>query len=414
MKKAFFQVVSPEEYIALLQEFPTLEQEEIPLEQAEFRYLAQDIIAREDLPMTNRSCMDGFAVSAREVFGATESNPAYLESMGSLSIDQQPTEALRPGHCMGIVTGGTLPEGADAVVMVEHTQELGAGTLEIRKSVAPSEHVMLRGEDATAEKAALSAGTHLRPQEIGMLAAVGAERVTVHRRPRVGIISTGDELIPVGDAPTPGQIRDVNSFSLSALVSSAGAIPTRYGIIADRQEELSAAIHRALAENDVVFISGGSSIGVRDLTQAAIEDLPDAKLLAHGVAVSPGKPTMLARVGNKAIMGLPGQVTSSQVVVMIFGVPFLRHLAGDTRAFDPMRRPLRQATLTRNIASKQGREDYVRVRLSTAEDGSLEATPVLGKSGLLRTMLLADGFIRIPADTEGFFAGRPVDVWLQV
>nr|WP_209280179.1 gephyrin-like molybdotransferase Glp [Desulfobaculum xiamenense] len=395
-----------------MKRFPALAAAEAGLLEATGRTLAADVAAHEDLPMVNRSCMDGYALSARDAFGATEGNPAYLECTEHLPIDRIPDTPLAPGHCVGIVTGGTLPEGADAVVMVEHTQELGAGTIEIRKSVAPAENVMLRGEDARAGHTALPAGTLLRPQEIGLLAALGYARVPIHARPRVGIISTGDELVPVESVPAPGQIRDVNSHALGALVLGAGAEVTLYGLVADDEDSLCAAVERAVAENDVVFLSGGSSVGVRDLTQTAIERLPDSEILAHGVAVSPGKPTILARVGNKAVWGLPGQVTSAQVVMLVFGLPFLRHLAGDAEAFGDARKNLRSATLARNIASKQGREDYVRVRMEHREDGSLAAVPVLGKSGLLRTMLRADGLIRIPADTEGLFEGQTVDVWL--
>lgn len=411
MQKGFFQVVSPGEFIELLEGFSPLSAKEVDLGDAAGRVLAADVTARENLPMMNRSCMDGYAVNARDVFGASEANPAYLECRGSLGIDEQPQCPLERGDCVGIVTGGTLPEGADAVIMVEYTQELGAGTIEMRRSAAPGEHVMQRGEDAREGQVALTAGTTLRPQEVGLLAALGYPKVSVYARPRVGLISTGDELIGVDETPVPGQIRDVNTYALGALVESVGAVANRYGVVKDDEESLVAATKKAAAENDVVFLSGGSSIGVRDLTQTAIERLPDSQILAHGVAVSPGKPTILARAGATAIWGLPGQVTSAQVVMLVFGLPFLRHISGDRRAFDTSRRSRSAAVLARNIASKQGREDYVRVRLE--KDGSsVTAVPVLGKSGLLRTMLKADGLVRIPAGKEGLSAGESVDVWL--
>lgn len=407
MKGGFFQVKSPAQFIGLLADFPALAAETVPLDRALSRVLAADVVSGEDLPLVNRSCMDGFAVNARDAFGASEANPAYLDKVGDLAIDEPVTLVLEPGQCVGIVTGGTLPEGADAVVMVEHTGELGAGTIEIRKSAAPGDNVMLRGEDAATGAVALTAGTLLRPQEIGLLAALGRTEVDVARSPRCGIISTGDELVPVSATPRPGQVRDVNSSALSALVAQAGGTPVAYGLIPDREEELVAAVARAVDENDVVFISGGSSIGVRDLTQTAIEALSDSEILAHGVAVSPGKPTILARVGKKAVWGLPGQVTSAQVVMLVFGSPFLRHLQGLPEALDPTGRRTVPARLSRNLSSKPGREDYVRVRLENDE-----AHPVLGKSGLLRTMLKADGLLCIPADSEGVERGSQVDVWL--
>ncbi|MBU1003447.1 MAG: molybdopterin molybdotransferase MoeA [Proteobacteria bacterium] len=407
MKGGFFQVKSPAEFVGLLQDFPVLEVETVALALAHGRVLAADAVAPHDLPLVNRSCMDGFAVSARDAFGASEANPAYLDKVGDLSIDEPVDLVLEPGQCVGIVTGGTLPLGADAVVMVEHTGDLGAGTIEIRKSSAPGDNVMLRGEDAVAGTTALPAGTVLRPQEIGLLAALGFAEIAVYCRPRCGIISTGDELVPVTETPRPGQVRDVNSHALAALINAAGGTPSLYGLIPDREEELIVAVAQAVDENDVVFISGGSSVGLRDLTQTAIQALPDSEVLAHGVAVSPGKPTILARVGAKAVWGLPGQVTSAQVVMLVFGCPFLRHVQGEPQAFSPARRRTIATRLARNLHSKPGREDYVRVRLEADQ-----AHPVLGKSGLLRTMILADGLVCIPADSEGLEAGAVVQVWL--
>ena len=413
MKGGFFKVLSPEAFTTLLNGFAPLAAEIVPLGQLLHRVLATDVAAHEDLPLVDRSCMDGFAVRARDVFGASEANPAYLEQMAELSINEQPTFTLGPGQCAAIVTGGTLPQGADAVIMVEHTAALGAGTIEFRKSTAPADHVMLRGEDAQAGHTALSAGTVLRPQEIGLLAALGYEQASVHSQPRVGILSTGDELVPVAETPRPGQVRDVNSHTLAALVRTAGGIPTLYGLVRDEEQALQDALARAVSENDVVLISGGSSVGLRDLTQGAIEALPDSKILAHGVAISPGKPTILARVGPKPVFGLPGQVTSAQVVMLTFGCPLLRHLAGDPAAFDPTRRRTRSARLARNVHSKPGREDYLRVRLEHTSPDDITAIPLLGKSGLLGTLVQAQGLVRIPADSEGLEAGAAVDVWLM-
>jgi molybdopterin molybdotransferase len=409
VKGGFFKVLSPAEFSALLRTFPPLAAQNARLGELLGRALAEDVAAREDLPLVDRSCMDGFAVSARDVFGASEGNPAYLEQVAELPIDEQPAIILEPGQCAAIVTGGTLPRGADAVVMVEHTADLGAGTIEFRKSAAPADNVMLRGEDARAGEPALPAGTVLRPQEIGLLAALGYEAAFVHARPRVGILSTGDELVPVSATPRPGQVRDVNSHALAALCRAAGAEPVTYGLVPDQEEALRQTLARAVAENDVVLISGGSSVGLRDLTQDAITALDDSEILAHGVAISPGKPTILARVGQKPVFGLPGQVTSAQVVMLVFGCPLLRHLAGDPGAFEAASRRTVSARLARNVHSKPGREDYVRVRLG--EDGT--AIPVLGKSGLLRTLLMAQGLLRIPADSEGLEAGVDVAVWLM-
>jgi len=411
MEKGFFRVVSPGRFRELLAGFAPLAPESADFEEAAGRYLFEDFISPEDLPLRDRSCMDGYAIRAADAFGASEANPAYLECAGRLEIGQQAATALAPLGCYGVVTGGGLPPGADAVVMVEHTEDLGAGTIEIRKTAAPGDHVMFRGEDAAAGKPALAAGTRLRAQEIGLLAALGAVGATVRARPRVGIISTGDELVPAGSACPPGKVRDVNTHALSSMVREAGGIPRAYGLVKDDRAAIEGALQRAAAENDVVLISGGSSVGARDFTLAAVEALPESEVLAHGVAVSPGKPTILARSGKKTVFGLPGQVTSAQVIMRIFVMPFLAHLAGDASAFSA-KGPTVRAELSRNLASKPGREDYVRVRLEERQGEPPLAHPLLGKSGLLRTMLQADGLLRIPADEEGLTAGTMTDIRL--
>ncbi|UZP65942.1 molybdopterin molybdotransferase MoeA [Desulfovibrio mangrovi] len=411
MKNGFFNVLSVTEFVDVLRTFAPLPEESVSGMTADGRVLAQDMVSPEDLPLAARSCMDGYALRAQDVFGASEMNPAYLESAGVVNIEKPASFGLCAGECASIVTGGILPEGADAVIMIEHTEELGAGTVEMRKSLAPADNVMLKGEDAEAGKVALAAGTLLRPQEVGLMAALGVTDVQVYARPRVGILSTGDELVPVTQKPEVGQVRDVNSSTLACCVARAGGVPTQYGLVKDDIASLEAALRAALEANDVVFLSGGSSVGTRDLTVAAIERIEGMQLVNHGVAISPGKPLILARCGNKAVWGLPGQVASAQVVMFILGVPFLRHLAGWRNPFDQSLWPARRAVLTRNVASKPGREDYVRVRIDVAE-GEVRATPVTGKSGLLKTLILSQGVIRIPSDSEGVYEGAEVDVLL--
>lgn len=421
----FFNVLSVEAFTELLRAFSPLGPETVDLHRADGRVLAADVIAPEDLPLTDRAGMDGYAVRAADLFGATETNPAYLECDGRVDIEHPATFAVAPGRCAAIVTGGVMPEGTDAVIMVEHTQDLGAGTIEMRRAVAPGENVMLRGEDAVAGTPALAAGARLRPQEVGMLAAVGATEVRVHRAPRVVIISTGDELVAPQATPRPGQVRDVNSHTLAALVRRAGCEARCLGIVPDHLDALEAALREALWGNgggDVVLLSGGSSVGVRDLTVAALSRIEGAELLAHGVAISPGKPTILARVredgGCRAVWGLPGQVTSAQVVMFVLGVPFLQHLSGRADAFDRSLWPARRVRLARNVASRQGREDWVRVRIMPADHtgpgdgGPPLAVPLLGKSGLLRTLTGADAVVRIPARAEGLIAGSEHDAYL--
>lgn len=411
MEHGFFRVITSTRFCELLRTFQSTDAEVLPLEECLGRILAEDILSGEDIPALDRSCMDGYALRAADTFGASEGNPAYVELVRSAAIDEVVSRPLRSGECMGIATGGSLPPGADAVLMVEHTQMLGDSTVEIRKTVTPGENVMLRGEDVGQGQVALPAGRRLRPQDVGLMAAIGRLSASVYRRPRCGIISTGDELVPVESTPRPGQIRDVNSHTLACMARQAGAQARSLGLVPDRREELESALVRSLAENDAVFISGGSSIGTRDLTIEVLESLADSEILAHGVSISPGKPTILARVGGKPVLGLPGQVTSAQIVMLVFGQPLLEHLGGDVGAFDPARRIMRPARLGANLSSKPGREDYVRVRLEE-QNGELVAVPRLGKSGLLRTMLDADGLVCLPASLEGMRAGQDVDVWI--
>ena len=303
-----------------------------------------------------------------------------------------------------------MPERADSVIMVEHTQDLGAGTIEIRKSVAPHENVMLKGEDFRVHDLALSSGIFINFKQVGILAALGVANVQVYQRVKVGIISTGDELVPVHKVPAPGQVRDVNSYTLAELVNKAGGKFKLYGIVQDKLGAITAALETALQENDVVLISGGSSIGIRDLTVQSLESIQGVEILAHGVAISPGKPTILARKENKAIWGLPGQVASAQIVMLVLVLPFLTHLAGKKNSFDEKDKVFVQAELARNIASKYGREDYVRVRLEDS-GGKLKAIPIMGKSGLLKTIVQADGLLKIPDNLEGLEKGTEVKVW---
>lgn len=408
MREGFFRAVSTAEFTKLLRTFPPLGQETVPLDAARGRFLASDVLAAENLPAHARASMDGYAVRAADLFGATESNPGYLDLALDIPIGTLPETSLKPGSCARIVTGALLPDGADAVVMVEYTEDLGASAIEFRRSVAPGDNMLFAGEDAAAGQCALPAGTRLRPQEIGLLAALGHERIAVGLRPTVAVLSTGDELVPVSASPAPGQIRDVNTHALSAMIDAAGAIPRAVPLVPDDLPGITAALAAANQAADLTLLSGGSSVGARDFTLEALRGL-GAEILAHGVAVSPGKPTILARLAGKPVIGLPGQVTAAQIVMLLFGVPLLGQLAGDPAAFD---RPVRTfpAMLSRNVASKQGREDHVRVRLEERPGQLPLAHPVLGKSGLLKTLLLADGCIVIPADMEGIAGGTMVAV----
>ena len=404
--KEFFNLMDLPAVLALADQFALTGSEPVALVDANERILAQGITADLDIPGFDRSTMDGFAVAALSTFGASEGNPAYLSVSGAVAMGEETHLSVGPGEAVRIATGGMLPAGADAVVMVEHTDQLDKTTIEIYKSVAPGQNMVARGEDVAVGSEVLTRGTLLRPQELGILAALGQATVRVHRRPRVGILSTGDEVVDIHTTPRIGQVRDMNAYSLAGQARRCGAATTTYGIVGDDAAELGRRCETALAENDMVLLSGGSSVGARDYTTEILGALPDTEVLVHGISISPGKPTILARCGGKALWGLPGHVTSAMVVFAAVVKPFLLHVGGwQTQRTAP--RCL--ARLTRNVASAQGREEYLRVRL-TEREGDLWAEPLLGKSGLIRTMVQADGLVAVPKDTEGLETGMIVDV----
>jgi molybdopterin molybdotransferase len=407
----FFQAVSEERFFELLGGFrPRGRVETVPLYEALGRVLAKAPEAGEDLPLHDRASMDGYAVRAADTFGASEANPVYLDISGAVQIEHKPGFIVGPGRCASIVTGGLLPEGTDAVVMEEHTHAMGGGTVEVRRSAAPGENVMLRGEDGRAGQALFAPGHRLRPQDLGLLAAFGHADVPVFERPKVFILSTGNEVVDVSAPVRPGQVRDVNSVSLAALVAESGGEPVLGGRVTDDMGHIADRLSEGLGRADVVLVSGGSSVGVRDLTLAAIEGLPDSGILAHGVMIKPGKPNILASVGGKAVWGLPGQVTSAQVSFLVFGTVFVKALGGEGEG--RFRRRTAAAEMARNVFSPQGMTEYVRVRLERSGGPVPKAVPVLGKSGLLRTMVMAEGLVRVNARSEGLNPGELVEVWL--
>ncbi len=407
--KPFFQVQSLEQVLSQAQELPALPSEELDLIEAAGRTLAAELLAPHDLPGFPRATMDGFAVISADTFGASESIPGYLGLAGEVRMGQAPGFSLAPGQCARIGTGGMLPMGADAVVMVEHTRYLDQQTVEIGRPVAPGTNILGPRDDAAQGQLLLPAGQSLRPQDIGLLAALGQAKVRVFRRPRVAVISTGDEVMPITSQPGPGQVRDVNTYSLCAALAAAGADPLPLGLVADDPDALCATVAQALQNCDLLLLSGGSSVGGRDLTAQIFLSLPQAELLVHGVAVAPGKPFIWARAAGCQLLGLPGQVASCLVAYHLFAEPMIERLLG--RPATPFTRFGRQqALLTRNLPSASGRQEYLRVKLALNPEGGWLAQPVLGKSGLLRTLIEADGLVDIPRDAEGIPAGRQVTV----
>ena len=411
--KDFFKVISLDRIFEYIPEFPACGRETVSLFDATGRIAASDIISNADLPNFNRATMDGYAVNAVSTFGASGGSPAYLNIKGSVVMGEIPLFSIEPGEAALISTGGMLPEGSDSVIMVEHTEQIcdtiDDTIIEAYKSVAPGGNMVEAGEDIKKGSIILGCGQKIRPQEAGLLAAFGHETVAVYKKPIIGIISTGDELCPASVDPSPGKIRDINTYTLSAMVQKAGGIPLTFGIVKDDFDSLLAICTKALAESDMVLISGGSSVGVRDLTIEVLSSMPDSSILAHGISISPGKPTILAKIGNKAFWGMPGHVVSAMIVFAIVAKPFVEYIGGLASEYGrSWRLP---AILRRNISSSQGRTEFVRVRL-VEEDGVLWAEPLLGKSTLINTMVKADALIELGLNVEGLDKGSKVSVIL--
>jgi len=405
--KDFFKVKTIEEVLALETLFPRLGVEEIPLIKALGRVLASNIISDVDLPGFDRSTMDGFAVVAASTFGASGSSPAFLDVKGSVPMGETPDFSIARGEAAKIATGGMLPKGSDSVIMVEKTETVDDHSIEIYNSVPPGNDIIKKGEDYKKGDTIMPAGCRLRPQDVGLLAAFGCDPVAVFKQPVVGIISTGDEIIPVNKNPGPAEVRDINTYSLACFTKDAGAIPISFGIAKDSFDELMSICSKAVEKCDMVLLSGGSSVGSRDFTTEVLSSLPESEILVHGVSISPGKPTILAKTSSKAFWGLPGHVVSSMVVFKVIVRPFIEHMGGVSWK---NRKQLHiKAKMTRNISSAQGRVDCIRVKLSSS-DGVFFAEPVLGKSGLINTMVKADGIVMVDINSEGLEEGAEVDV----
>jgi molybdopterin molybdotransferase len=396
----FLSVASLEEALGIIRTIaPPPGEEEIPLGEALHRVLVRDMVAREDIPGFARTTVDGYAVRAADTAGASEGIPAILRVAGEVAMGREPAGPLAAGEGFSLPTGAMLPPGADAAVMVEHTERIGEEVL-VKSPVAPGENVILRAEDFARGSVILPRGRLLSPRDTGILAAAGYERIAVYRKPAVGIISTGNELVPVGSVPGPGQVRDANGPMCAAFAGELGCRPVRYGIIRDDRNALGRALDRAAGECDAVLLSGGSSKDVRDLAASIIAE--KGEVLVHGIGIAPGKPTIIGRAGGRPVLGLPGHPASAYVILHALAGPLLSAMSGLTREERRV-----TAVLSENIPSRKGRVEFVRVKL----DGG-KALPCFGKSGLLNTFAGSDGLVKVPAESEGIEAGETVEVIL--
>lgn len=377
--------------------------ERVPLSAAAGRVPAAAVEASHALPGFARATVDGYAVRAADTYGASEGLPSYLDVSGAVRMGVAPSVSVTPGAAAAIPTGAVLPDGADAVVMVEHTQEAMPGTIEVTRPVAPGDGLVRADEDAAVGAPLVPAGRPLRAQDLGMLAAAGVTAVEVHARPRVAILSTGDEVVPPDTASLEvGQVRDATAVALAALVAEAGGAADLRGIVPDDRDALEAALESALAGADVVVISAGSSVGARDETAAVVGGL--GEIFCHGIAIRPGKPTLLAECAGVPVIGLPGNPRSALVVFRIIGLPIVRLVGGVS---SPPPDATIRANLPRDIPSAAGRLDVVQVAV---DDGV--ATPLFGASALLSILTAADGYVVVPDEATGLPAGTEVEVTL--
>jgi len=395
-------VKTPEEAYEIIKKFYLERKTEtmsVEMDSALGYALSEDVVSDEYVPGFDRSTVDGYAVVASDTFGSSASMPAVLDLKGEILMGEAAQGCLKPGICIAVSTGGDLPEGADAVVMVEHVEQYGDGLIGVMRPVAPGNNIIYKGDDVSPGDLILKGGTVLTAHDIGILSALGRAKVGVRRRPVVGIISTGDELVKPSQMPGRGQIRDVNTPLLLAAVSKFGAEARSYGIVRDEFEKLSEAIAGAVRECDIVLISGGSSAGVRDMTAKVISE--HGELIFHGIAMKPGKPTILGSIGGKPVLGLPGHPVAAYFVTELFVRPLILGLMGacpkrNTAFFE----------MSEAVSANHGRAEYVAVYID--EEGN--AVPIRGKSGLISSLAGSDGYICIPRDSEGVPKGAKVEV----
>jgi molybdopterin molybdotransferase len=400
-------VVTVDQAVSLIRKgfMPHGTHKRVPLLDAVGRIAAENVQCPEDLPRCARSTVDGYAVRSADTFGATRSLPAYLEFAGEIPIGTVPERELSPEQSARIPTGGVVPKGADAVVMVEDTEDMVDGTIGVLRAVSPGDNIIKPGDDVRIGEVLVTRGSRIRPYDLGLCAAVGITDLKVTQRLRLGIIPTGNEIIPAETRnPEPGKIRDLNTYTLGGLAREAGMEIEVFPIAPDDPRKIQDAVRDAVSRNDIVVLSGGSSVGERDYTERVLSELPGFKMLFHGVSIKPGKPSLAATSGDRLVCGLPGHPGSA--VVVFDAIVLSAVVAGWDN-----RRTLR-AVLSRNLASSPGREEYVHVTLKETTDG-LVAVPVLGKSGLIFPMVRSDGYLVIPLSRNGLSEGTTVDIILH-
>ena len=404
----FFDVVTPKEAIKKLlskKKFPEMVSEKINTVNSNGRILSQDIKSSINLPHFNRSSMDGYAIYASDSNGVSLSSPNYLEIIEEIKMGDVPKHKILTGKTSRIFTGGMIPKGSNAVIMEEDTEELGNNMIEIKKPVSIGENIIFSGEETKKGNIIINKGTKIRSQEIGSLLESGFTEIFVSKKPVIGVLSSGDELIPPENTLELGKIRDINTYTISNLINNSGGIAEIFPILPDDLNSQLNQAKKALQFCDMLIFSAGSSISYRDTTAEVINSLDKPGVIVHGISVKPGKPTILGLSGKKPIIGLPGNPVSSIMIFINIVKPILdklnNHISVITKQID--------CTLTEDISSQTGREDYVQVSIRSA-DQKILATPVFGKSNLINTLVNSDGFVTIPPETGGLYKNSIVKV----
>ncbi len=371
--------------------------------------MAEDVYAGENIPQFNKSTVDGYAVIASDTFGCSENMPNFLTNISEIFMGTEATLALGPGQCQRIATGGMLPPNSDAVIMQEYTERMD-DLVTIYRSMGPWENVIRVGEDLSESDMVFAKGHKIRPQDIGILASIGKTEILVYKQLKIAVISTGDELVePSVKDLGIAQIRDINGYAVRAQLQKENYQVDYHGIIKDNYQTIKAKVNDLYDQYDCIILSGGSSVGTKDVTVDIIEELADVTILSHGLAVKPGKPTIIAKSQDKLIVGLPGHPVSAMVILQNVILPILRNIQGIK---DAKYQASIQAYITHNIDSQTGRMDVIRVRLEKGQDGKLYAKPMLGKAGVFSSLIKADGYIIINEPLEGIAKGKEVEVFL--
>jgi molybdopterin molybdotransferase len=386
------------------QDFP-LKTERIPLTEAGNRVLAQDVISYENIPEFHRSTVDGYGVYYQDTLGASEGLATYLKKKFTVEMGKEAPGKIEPGECAYVPTGGMIPEGVNAVVMIEHTEDFDDNTIGIQQSVSDLENILQKGEDIQAGAVVFTKGDRLRTEDIGLLAGLGVTEVRVYQKISVGLISTGDEIVEIHQQPKLGEIRDMNRYSLGAALERDGFKVVKTAVVKDHRESLEKTLEEFLQTCDMVLISGGSSMGEKDYTKEVINALGDPGVFVHGVSMKPGKPTIIGKVGKKAVFGLPGQPVSALMVYEVL----VKHLI---KLYEKpkMEEPYVIGEMDRNFPSAAGRAHYFMVSIQV-RNGKNYVTPVYGKSGTLSMMSRAMGYAVIGHNEEGLNKGDSLRVY---